>query len=228
MTPHIKALKDEIADTVLMPGDPKRAKFIAENYLENYKLVSDVRGILAYTGHYKNKKLTIMASGMGNASMGIYSYELYKFYDVENIIRIGSCGAYSPKLNVYDVLLVNSCYSESTYGLVQNGDTDNILYSNSDLNDKILKLGYNIIVGRVHSCDAFYNNLNINELYEKHECLAVEMESFALFHNAKALNKKAACLLTVSDSLVTGASLDAEAREKSFKEMIEIALKSVL
>ncbi len=228
MTPHIKALKEEIADTVLMPGDPKRAKFIAENYLENYKLVSDVRGILAYTGYYKNKKLTIMASGMGNASMGIYSYELYKFYDVENIIRIGSCGAYSPKLNVYDVLLVNSCYSESTYGLVQNGDTDNILYSNSDLNDKILKLGYNIIVGRVHSCDAFYNNLNINELYEKHECLAVEMESFALFHNAKALNKKAACLLTVSDSLVTGASLDAEAREKSFKEMIEIALKSVL
>ena len=228
MTPHIKALKDEIADTVLMPGDPKRAKFIAENYLENYKLVSDVRGILAYTGYYKNKKLTIMASGMGNASMGIYSYELYKFYDVENIIRIGSCGAYSPKLNVYDVLLVNSCYSESTYGLVQNGDTDNILYSNSDLNDKILKLGYNIIVGRVHSCDAFYNNLNINELYERHECLAVEMESFALFHNAKALNKKAACLLTVSDSLVTGASLDAEAREKSFKEMIEIALKSVL
>ena len=228
MTPHIKALKDEIADTVLMPGDPKRAKFIAENYLENYKLVSDVRGILAYTGYYKNKKLTIMASGMGNASMGIYSYELFKFYDVENIIRIGSCGAYSPKLNVYDVLLVNSCYSESTYGLVQNGDTDNILYSNSDLNDKILKLGYNIIVGRVHSCDAFYNNLNINELYEKHECLAVEMESFALFHNAKALNKKAACLLTVSDSLVTGASLDAEAREKSFKEMIEIALKSVL
>lgn len=228
MTPHIKALKDEIADTVLMPGDPKRAKFIAENYLENYKLVSDVRGMLAYTGYYKNKRLTIMASGMGNASMGIYSYELYKFYDVENIIRIGSCGAYSPKLNVYDVLLVNSCYSESTYGLVQNGDTDNILYSSSDLNDKILKLGYNIIVGRVHSCDAFYNNLNINELYEKHECLAVEMESFALFHNAKALNKKAACLLTVSDSLVTGASLDAEAREKSFKEMIEIALKSVL
>ena len=228
MTPHIKALKDEIADTVLMPGDPKRAKFIAENYLENYKLVSDVRGILAYTGYYKNKKLTIMASGMGNASMGIYSYELYKFYDVENIIRIGSCGAYSPKLNVYDVLLVNSCYSESTYGLVQNGNTDNILYSSSDLNDKILKLGYNIIVGRVHSCDAFYNNLNINELYERHECLAVEMESFALFHNAKALNKKAACLLTVSDSLVTGASLDAEAREKSFKEMIEIALKSVL
>ena len=228
MTPHIKALKDEISDTVLMPGDPKRAKFIAENYLENYKLVSDVRGILAYTGYYKNKRLTIMASGMGNASMGIYSYELYKFYDVENIIRIGSCGAYSHKLNVYDVLLVNSCYSESTYGLVQNGDTDNILYSSSDLNDKILKLGYNIIVGRVHSCDAFYNNLNINELYEKHECLAVEMESFALFHNAKALNKNAACLLTVSDSLVTGASLDAEAREKSFKEMIEIALKSVL
>ena len=228
MTPHIKALKGEIADTVLMPGDPKRAKFIAENYLENYKVVSDVRGILAYTGYYKNKKITIMASGMGNASMGIYSYELYKFYDVENIIRIGSCGAYSPNLNVYDVLLVNSCYSESTYGYVQNGDTNNILYSDSELNDKILNLGYNIIVGRVHSCDAFYNNLDIKELYEKYECLAVEMESFALFHNAKALNKKATCLLTVSDSLVTGASLDSDARERSFKEMIEIALKSVL
>ncbi len=228
MTPHITALKEDIADTVLMPGDPKRAKFIAENYLENYKLVNDVRGILGYTGFYKNKRITIMASGMGNASMGIYSYELFKFYDVQNIIRIGSCGAYSPKLNVYDILLVNSCYSESTYGLVQNGDKSSILYSNSELNDKILKIGHNIIVGRVHCCDAFYNNLNINELYEKYDCLAVEMETFALFHNAKFLNKKASCLLTVSDSLVTGASLDSSAREQKFNEMIEIALKSVL
>ena len=167
MTPHINAKENAIAKTVLMPGDPKRAKFIAEKYLENYELVSDVRGIPAYTGYYNNKKITIMASGMGNASMGIYSYELYKFYDVETIIRIGSCGAYSPNLNIYDVLLVNSCYSESTYGQVQNGDKENILYSSSEINDKILKTGHNIIVGRVHSCDAFYNNLNIKELYER-------------------------------------------------------------
>ncbi len=227
MTPHINAKEGKIAKTVLMPGDPKRAKYIAENYLENYELVSDVRGILAYTGFYEGKKVTIMASGMGNPSMGIYSYELYKYYDVENIIRIGSCGAYDENINIYDILLVESSYSESTYGQVQNGDNENILYSSSELNDKILKTGHNIIVGRVHSCDAFYNNLDIKKLNKEKKCLAVEMETFALFHNAKALNKKATALLTVSDSLITGASLDAEAREKNFKEMMEIALKSV-
>lgn len=228
MTPHINALKEDIAKTVLMPGDPMRAKYIAENYLENYNLVNSVRGMLAYTGYYKNKKITVMASGMGNPSMGIYSYELFKFYDVDNIIRIGSCGAYSDKLNIYDILLVDSCYSESTYGQVQNGEESNILYSSSELNDKILKLGYNIIVGRVHSCDAFYNNINIKEMYSEKKCLAVEMETYALFHNAKALNKKATCLLTVSDSLVTGKSLDAESREKNFDNMMKIALESVL
>lgn len=228
MTPHINAHEGEIAETVLMPGDPKRAELIAKNYLENYKLVSSVRGIPAYTGYYNGKRVTVMASGMGNPSMGIYSYELYKFYNVQNIIRIGSCGSLSKNVNIYDIILVESSYSESTYGQVQNGDKENILYSSSELNDKILNLGHNIIVGRVHSCDAFYNNLNIKELNENKKCLAVEMETFALFHNAKALNKKAACLLTVSDSLVTGASLDAESREKNFKEMIEIALKSVL
>ena len=129
MTPHINAKEGKIAKTVLMPGDPKRAKYIAENYLENYELVSDVRGILAYTGFYEGKKVTIMASGMGNPSMGIYSYELYKYYDVENIIRIGSCGAYDENINIYDILLVESSYSESTYGQVQNGDNENILYS---------------------------------------------------------------------------------------------------
>ena len=128
MTPHINAKEGKIAKTVLMPGDPKRAKYIAENYLENYELVSDVRGILAYTGFYEGKKVTIMASGMGNPSMGIYSYELYKYYDVENIIRIGSCGAYDENINIYDILLVESSYSESTYGQVQNGDNENILY----------------------------------------------------------------------------------------------------
>ena len=227
MTPHINAKEGKIAKTVLMPGDPKRAKYIAENYLENYELVSDVRGILAYTGIYEGKKVTIMASGMGNPSMGIYSYELYKYYDVENIIRIGSCGAYDENINIYDILLVESSYSESTYGQVQNGDNENILYSSSELNDKILKTGHNIIVGRVHSCDAFYNNVDKKKLNKEKKCLAVEMETFALFHNAKALNKKATALLTVSDSLITGASLDAEAREKNFKEMIEIALTSV-
>ena len=121
MTAHISAKKEDIAKIVLMPGDPKRAKYIADNFLENAKLVTDVRGMFGFTGYYNQKKVTVMASGMGTGSMGIYSYELYKFYDVDTIIRIGSCGSYDPKLNVYDVLLATSCYSESSYGFELDG-----------------------------------------------------------------------------------------------------------
>lgn len=228
MTAHINAQKEDIAKIVLMPGDPKRAKYIADNFLENAKLVTDVRGMLGFTGFYEGKKVTVMASGMGTGSMGIYSYELYNFYDVDTIIRIGSCGSYDPKLNVYDVLLATSCYSESSYGLELDGNTSKILESSSEINDKILKSGNNIIVGRVHSVDAFYNNIDINKCFKENNCLAVEMEAFALFSNARALNKKCACLLTVSDNLVTGASISSLEREKSFNEMITLALKSVL
>ena len=128
MIAHIEAKKEEIAKTVIMPGDPLRAKFIAETYLEDYKLVNQVRGMYAYTGTYKGKEVTVMASGMGMPSMGIYSYELFKFYDVDNIIRVGSAGAYTDKLNLYDLVLVDACYSESTYAKTQNGYVDKFYF----------------------------------------------------------------------------------------------------
>lgn len=233
MTAHIEAKKDEIAKTVIMPGDPLRAKFIAETYLENYKLVNKVRGIYAYTGEYKGKEVTVMASGMGMPSMGIYSYELFKFYDVENIIRVGSAGAYTDKLNLYDVVVVDSCYSESTYAKTQNGCSDNIMYASKNLNENIkntsARLNKTITTGMFHSSDVFYKeNNNYVELLEKYGCLAVEMESFALFHNAKVLGKNAACILTISDNLVTKEETTSEERQTSFVKMIELALESVV
>ena len=160
MTPHIEAKKEDIAKTVLMPGDPKRAKFIAENFLENYKLVNSVRGMTAYTGEYKGKKITIFPSGMGNPSMGIYSYELFKFYDVENIIRIGSCGAYTKDLNLYDVVLVSSSYSDSSYAKAQNNRESSEISPSAELNNKIKErageLGIPVTEGTIHCSDVFY------------------------------------------------------------------------
>ncbi|MBP3461272.1 MAG: purine-nucleoside phosphorylase [Bacilli bacterium] len=233
MTPHIEAKKGEIAKTVLMPGDPLRAKYIAETYLENYTLVNSVRGMYAYTGNYKNKKITVMASGMGMPSIGIYSYELYKFYDVENIIRLGSAGSYSKDLNIYDVLLVNKCYSESSYAKTQNNDLNELQEGSKELNNIInitaKKLNRKLYFGNIHSSDVFYKeNNNYEYLREKYGCLAVEMESFALFHNAKILNKKAACLLTISDSFITKEETTSLERQNSFNVMIEIALESSL
>lgn len=232
MTPHIEAKKEEIAQTVIMPGDPLRAKYIAETYLENYKLVNTVRNMYAYTGTYNGKKVTVMASGMGMPSIGIYSYELYKFYDVEEIIRVGSAGAYTKDLNLYDIVLVNGCYSESSYAKTQNNCEENILYANENLNFYIKKTAEEnnipITIANVHSSDVFYKeNNNFQEIYEKYGCMCVEMESFALFHNAKLLNKKAACILTISDSLVTHEETTSEERQKSFNQMIELALKTL-
>lgn len=233
MTPHIMAQKEEIADTVLMPGDPLRAKKIAETYLDDYKLVNTVRNILAYTGTYKGKEVTVMASGMGMPSIGIYSYELFKFYDVENIIRLGSCGAYTDKLNLYDLILVESSYSNSNYAYDQNGCTSKILYSSKELNKKIektaSKLNYKLNKGTIYSSDVFYSDtVDIKKLYEQYQCLGVEMESFALFHNANVLGKKASCLLTVSDSLITKEETTALERQNSFDKMMLLALESIL
>ena len=233
MTPHNEAEKGDIAKTVLMPGDPLRAKFIAETFLDDYKLVNSVRNIYAYTGHYKGKEVTIMASGMGMASIGIYSYELYKFYDVDTIIRIGSAGAYTDELNLYDIVLADGAYSESTFAKTQNNEESNILHGSKELNNHIKEvaknMGINIHFNNIHSSDVFYNeNDNFRELNEKYGCSCVEMESFALFHNANVLGKKAACLLTISDSLVTHYEITSEEREKSFHTMIRIALESLL
>jgi purine-nucleoside phosphorylase len=215
-----------------MPGDPLRAKMIASKYLDNYKLVNSVRNIYTYTGEYKGKKVTIMASGMGMPSIGIYSYELYKFYDVDNIIRIGTCGAYKSNVKIYDTILVDDVYSDSSFAFLQNGSKENILSASSELNEKLqkaaLKLNIPLIRGRVHSSDVFYKeNDNFKEIADKYNCLGVEMESFALFHNAKVLNKKAACLLTISNSLLDNSSTTSEERQNSFTNMIEIALASV-
>ena len=233
MTAHMEAKKEDIAKTVIMPGDPLRAKFIAENFLENPRLVNQVRGMLAYTGTYKGKKITVMGSGMGMPSIGIYSYELYKEYDVDQIIRIGTAGAYTKDLNLYDLLLVQKCYSESSFGYAQNGSENHFKEANFSLNfhiqDTASELGKHLTIAVIHSSDVFYKeNDNFRELYEKYGCLACEMESFALFHNAEVLGKQAACILTVSNNLVTGQETTSEERQTALKEMITLALESSL
>ena len=232
-TPHIESKKEDIAKLVLMPGDPLRAKMIAEKYLENYRLVNSVRNIFAYTGTYKGKEITVFASGMGNASMGIYSYELYKFYDVEKIIRIGSCGAYTKDINLYDMILVDKSYSNSAYDDILNGE--NVPYSTGDmeLNQKILEIAteqnYNIIYGNIYCTDVFYSELeNPTKLYNDYNCLGVEMESFSLFLNARKLKKKAACILTVSDNLITKEETSSEERQNSFTNMIVLGLETLI
>lgn len=233
MTPHIEAKKGEIAKTVLMPGDPLRAKFIAEHYLQNVTLVSKVRNIFAYTGEYKNCLITVMASGMGNPSMGIYSYELFHFYGVENIIRIGTAGAYIEELNLKDLVLVNSSYSTSDYAHSQNGETTSEIFSSKKLDTIITKtaeqLSYPISSHTVFCSDVFYSDVtNRKDLMENHHCVAVEMESFALFHNAKVLEKNASCILSISDSFVKPGILTSEERQNSLDRMITLALESAI
>ena len=231
-TPHI-ACDDEslIAKTVLMPGDPLRAKYIADTYLTDVNCFTATRNMFGFTGKYNGKKITVMGSGMGQPSIGIYSYELFKFYNVENIIRIGSAGSYSADLNVYDTVLVTEAYSESTFAKVAFGIGAKSLKSNNSINNKLrkaaLKLGIELKEAKVHSSDVFYchdANRWIN-VREKFGCKAVEMESFALFANAKALGKKASCLLTISDSFITSEVTSAEERQNSFNNMMKIALE---
>ena len=231
-TPHNNAEKGQIAKTVLMPGDPLRAKFITETFLENPKLVSSVRNVYAYTGTYNGKEISVMASGMGMPSIGIYSYELYKFYDVETIIRIGSAGGYSKDLRLYDVVLATSAYSESSYAKTQSGDPRNILFPSEELNDRIRNSAKNLNIplheGMIHSSDVFYRESSDYMTQDENvkNSLCVEMESFALFHNAEVLGKKAACLLTISDSFVYPEVTTPEERQKSFTNMMKIALDS--
>jgi len=232
-TVHIEAKKEDIAKTVLMPGDPKRAEYIAKNYLKKAKLVNLVRGMTAYTGYYKDKLVTVFPSGMGNPSMGIYSYELFKFYDVENIIRIGSCGAYSEGLKLRDLIIVDNSISESTYALVQNKYKYNKITSSATLNSIIEKTAsennINIIKGDIYCSDVFYEEENnYIDKRNKFNVLGVEMESFALFNNASVLKKRASCLLTVSDSFCYTEKLTSEQREKSLDKMITLALDSCL
>ncbi len=234
-TPHISAEKGDFAKTVLMPGDPLRAKFIAEQFLEDVEEVTSVRNMLGYTGTYKGVRVSVMGSGMGMPSIGIYSYELFTYYDVDNIIRIGSAGSYKADLKPMDVTLAKSAVSESTYARYQCGVTDQELFPSASLNDAIKtkanELGINLKMSTVHSSDVFY----VDSSFETWEQIAkrtgadcVEMESFALFHNASRLNKHAACLLTISDSFITDEKLTPEERQESFTEMIKLALEAAV
>ena len=231
MTPHNEAKKGEVAKKVIMPGDPLRAKYIADTFLTDVKLVNKVRNIFAYTGLYKGKEITIMASGMGMPSIGIYSYELYKFYNVENIIRIGSAGAYTDNINLYDIILASSAYSKSSYAKVQGYDSDTI-FASENLNNKIKEVALNsnkkIKEGVIHSSDVFYADVDVNALYNEKKCLCVEMESFALFYNAMKLGKNAACLLTISDNLITKEETTSEERQTAFNDMMIVALEAAI
>lgn len=231
-TPHNKAEVGSIAKTVLMPGDPLRAKFIADTFLENVEQFNTVRNMFGYTGTYQGKKISVMGSGMGMPSIGIYSYELYKFYGVENIIRIGSAGAYTDTLELFDTVLVDSSWSESSFALAQNGYSEDVTYPSVELNDRLEAaantLNIPVIKARIHSSDVFYHEDNVDgheDFFKKHGCVCVEMESFALFHNATVLGKNAACLLTISDSLVSHKVTTAQERETSFTNMMQIALQ---
>ncbi|MGL5521863.1 MAG: purine-nucleoside phosphorylase [Metamycoplasmataceae bacterium] len=229
MTPHINSKKEDIAKTVLMPGDPLRAKYIAETYLKDVKLVNSVRNMFMYTGTYKGKPVTIAGSGMGCPSIGIYSYELFKFYDVENIIRIGSAGSYVKELKLFDLVLATGAYSDdSSFSELVLGEKKSVYSPDEELNKRIddsaKKLNINLYKGIVHSSGVFYSSRKLEDTINVTKSVCVEMESYALFINAKKLNKKAACLLTISDSLVTHEATNPEQREKSFKNMMEVAL----
>ena len=236
-TPHNEANIGDIAKTVVMPGDPLRAKYIAENFLDNYKLVNQVRGMYAYTGTYKGKEITVMAHGMGMPSVGIYTYELFKIYGVENIIRIGSCGGYKPELKLFDIILTENVFSESNYALTLNNDNCHIVSSNSDLNSIIENTAkdsnINVVLGNTVCTDCFDVYMtDVNKFLERvpdnFNPVAAEMEAFALFYNAKLLNKKASCLMSVVDSKFIKDIATPEERQTGLNNMIKLALDSAI
>lgn len=230
-TPHNSAKAGEIAKTVLMPGDPLRAKFVAETFLENPKQFNNVRGMLGYTGTYKGKEVSVMGSGMGMPSIGIYSYELFKFYGVENIIRFGTAGGMSDKLDLFDVVLVEGSYSKSTFAKCAFGYTEELMLPSKDILDTLeetaKELNKKYTKGIISSGDVFYSHVEAEPC--EYELLCGEMESFALFANAKALNKKAACLLTISDIIGKETKVTTpEERQTAFTDMMEIALNTAI
>ncbi len=232
-TPHIKATPDDIAKTVLMPGDPLRAKFVAENFLENAVLFNNVRGIQGYTGTYKGNRVSVMASGMGMPSIGIYSYELFSFFGVDNIIRIGSAGSMQENVKLRDIVLGMSACTNSSYGEQYRLGGTFAPAADFKLLRRAAELceekGFSHHVGALFSSDAFYNDdPAVTAGWQKMGVLAVEMEAAALYMNAARLGKRALAICTVSDSLVTGESLDSEARQTSFTEMMEVALECAI
>jgi len=228
-TPHISAALGDFAKTVLMPGDPLRAKFIAETFLTDAKLVNNVRGVQGYTGTYNGKNVSVMASGMGMPAIGIYSYELFNFYGVESIIRIGSAGMISQKLKVRDIVAGLSAYTNSSFGKQFGFDGNLAPACDFELLTKAVeagkKIGQELICGPVYSSDTFYDESEPLGKLQNLGVLAVEMEAAALYLNAARAGKKALALLTISDNPFTGEGLSAEDRQNTFTQMMKIALE---
>ena len=232
MSTHIESKLEDISSVVLMPGDPKRCEYIARKFLANSKIVNNVRGMTVYTGFYKSKKITVFPSGMGCPSMGIYSYELFKEYNVDTIIRIGTMGGYTD-LKLKDIVLVDNSITNSNYGKYLCNYPNININGDMELNNIILntskELGLNIYNGNIYSSDVFYEqNNDFKDKVAKYNVLGVEMESFALFTNAKLLNKKAATLLMVSDSFIYPDKLSSLEREQGLDNLITLALETSL
>lgn len=232
MSTHIESKLEDISSVVLMPGDPKRCEQSARKFLANSKIVNYVRGMTAYTGFYKSKKITVFPSGMGCPSMGIYSYELFKEYNVDTIIRIGTMGGYTD-LKLKDIVLVDNSITNSNYGKYLCNYPNININGDMELNNIILntskELGLNIYNGNIYSSDVFYEqNNDFKDKVAKYNVLGVEMESFALFTNAKLLNKKAATLLMVSDSFIYPDKLSSLEREQGLDNLITLALETSL
>ena len=236
MTAHIESKLEDIAPIVLMPGDPLRAKYIAENFLSDYKLVNSVRNMLGYTGTYKGKRVTVFASGMGIPSIGIYSYELYKFYNVEKIIRIGTCGSFDESIKLLDVILSTGAYCKSHFDELLDGLDIDFIQSSDEINrlimNKAKEKNIDLKVGKTITSDVFDLYCDSKEKFRNNfpdmNFLGVEMEAFGLFYIAKKLEREASCLMTVVDSLYDNRSLTSEEREKSLNEMITLALDSII
>lgn len=229
-TPHNEAKSGEIAKTVLMPGDPLRAKFIAETYLENVNCFNRVRNMLGFTGDYKGKRVSVMGGGMGMPSIGIYSYELFNMYDVDKIIRIGSAGGIADHIKLRDIVIGMGASTNSNFAAQYKLPGTFAPIADYELLSKAVEAakGLNIktVVGNILSSDTFYDdNKEANSLWQKMNILAVEMEAAALYMNAARAGKKALCILTISDHVFTGESLSAEDRQMSFRDMMEIALE---
>lgn len=228
-TPHISAKKEDIAKTVMMPGDPLRSEFIAKTFLKNPVLVNDVRGVHGYTGEYNGKKVTVMASGMGQPSIGIYSYELYNFYDVDAIIRVGTCGSFHPDLHARDIIVAMGACTNGNYAMQYKLPGTFAPIADFDLVRRAVeeceKAGVNYKVGNIFSSDTFYDDANSGMDWAKMGVLGVEMESAALYCNAARAGKKALCICTVSDSFIyPEENTTAEERQNSFTAMMKIAL----
>ena len=230
-TPHINAPKDAFAKTVLMPADPFRAKRIAEKYLKNAVLVNDVRGVQGYTGEYKGKKVSVMASGMGIPSIGIYSYELYHAYNVENIIRIGTCGALQKEVKVKDLVVATGACTDSNYaesfglkGVISAVPSFKLLKKADEM---VNKLGFQdkTRFGQIFTTDVFYRDTNDTLQWTKMGVIGVEMEAYGLYLNAARAGKNALAICSISDNMVTKQELTAEERTKSVDEMITLALE---